>query len=103
QLKPEDRIGLFDFNDEVYRLVPLAPPSPEFTRAVNSLEPLGATSLWETLDLALPELATAGERKAVVLITDADERGVDSTRVGAEKVGEAWRSSDAVLYAVFTA
>jgi VWFA-related protein len=103
QLKPEDRIGLFDFNDEVYRLVPLAPPSAEFPLAVKSLEPLGATSLWETLDLALPELADAGERKAVVLITDADERGVDTTRVNAEKVGEAWRSSDAVLYAVFTA
>lgn len=103
QMKTEDRIGLFDFNDEVYRLVPLGPPSSDFPRAVNSLEPLGATSLWETLDLALPELTDAGERKAVVLITDADERGVDSTRINAEKVGEAWRQSDAVLYAVFTA
>lgn len=100
QLKPDDRVALFDFNDEVYRLVPLGPPSPEYPAAVKSLEAKGATSLWEALDLARPEVQ-GGSRRAVILITDADGRGIDATRMDAARTAEAYREGDVVVFAVF--
>ncbi len=102
QMKSEDKIGLLDFNDEVFRLVPLGPPSPDYPAAVKSLEPAGATSLWEVLDLARAELAGGGARQAVVLITDADGRGI-STRLDMDKVLDAWKQGDVLLFAVVVA
>ncbi len=91
-----DRAGLLVFNHTVTLTVPLG-PAADVATALDSIEPDGATALFDAASAALNLTAASTRRTLVLLFTD----GTDTLSwLNAGTVLDEARVSDAVLYAV---
>jgi Ca-activated chloride channel family protein len=81
-LRPQDRIDLMDFSDEVRELVAFTDDPKRIEDSLNDIKRGDATSLYDAVYLASQRLgetsAKGGARRVVVLITD----GENTTRHG---------------------
>lgn len=76
QLRPEDKVIVISFDEEVHLLSDVTNDRKEIYRAIKSTRVATGTSLYEAVDLAINErLRKLEGRKAMVLFTD----GVDTT------------------------
>ncbi|MEQ1728515.1 MAG: VWA domain-containing protein [Vicinamibacterales bacterium] len=91
-----DRAGLLVFNHTVTLTVPLG-PAADVAEALDSIEPEGATALFDAASAALNLTAASTRRTLILLFTD----GTDTLSwLNAGTVLDEARVSDAVLYAV---
>jgi VWFA-related protein len=75
QLRPQDRIALISFNQEVELLSDLTDSRDRIERALERIRPGRGTSLYDALQLTIRDVLRKVEgRKAIVALTD----GVDS-------------------------
>lgn len=78
QLKPQDRVKVVSFDDEVREMSAFTSDKAELRRAVSATAPGKGTKLYDAVQLALNRLRGARGRKAVVLFTDGvDYRSFD--------------------------
>lgn len=76
QLRPEDKVIVISFDEEVHLLSDVTNDRKEIYRAIRNTRVATGTSLYEAIDLAINErLRKLEGRKAMVLFTD----GVDTT------------------------
>ncbi|CAN5577654.1 hypothetical protein BH10ACI3_BH10ACI3_27940 [soil metagenome] len=76
QLRPQDKIMVFSFDEEVHVLADATDDRKEIYRAIRSTKIRTGTSLYEAMDLVINQkLASVEGRKAIILFTD----GVDTT------------------------
>src|SRR3954470_21429636 len=79
QLKPEDKVTIISFDDDIDVLTRATSDRNEMVRAIRRTRTGGGTRLYEAVHRAISrELKTGEGRKAVVLFTD----GVDTTSRG---------------------
>ena len=99
QLKPEDRVLVISFDDQIKVLSEPTNNRDDLTRAIRRTRTGGGTRLYDAVELVIRQkLKNIGGRKAVVLFTD----GVDTTSRHAtysSTVRDA-QQSDAVVYTV---
>jgi Ca-activated chloride channel family protein len=81
-LRPQDRIELLEFADNVTELVPFTDDAKRFDDGVGDIKPGDATALYDAIYLAAQQLhgtsAANASRRVIVLITD----GENTTRHG---------------------
>jgi len=76
QLRPQDRVMVISFDEEVHMLCEATSDRKEIYRAIKSTKIANGTSLYEALDLVMNDrLRTIAGRKAIILFSD----GVDTT------------------------
>lgn len=76
QLKPNDKVTVISFDEEIHVHCPATSDRKEIYRAIRQTKIATGTSLYETMDLAMNETMRPIEgRKAIVLFSD----GVDTT------------------------
>lgn len=76
QLRPEDKVMVISFDEEVHMLSELTSDRAQIYRAIRSTKVATGTSLYEAIDLTINERFRSLEgRKAIVVFTD----GVDTT------------------------
>ena len=76
QLRPQDRVMVISFDEEVHMLCEATNDRKEIYRAIKSTRIATGTSLYEAVDLVMNDrLRQIDGRKAVILFTD----GVDTT------------------------
>lgn len=76
QLKPNDKVTVISFDEEIHIHCPATSDRQEIYKAIQQTKISTGTSLYETMDLAMNETLRAIEgRKAIVLFSD----GVDTT------------------------
>jgi VWFA-related protein len=76
QLRPEDKVTVISFDEEVHMLCEATNDRKEIYRAIRSTKIATGTSLYEAVDLTMnSRLRSIKGRKAIVLFTD----GVDTT------------------------
>jgi VWFA-related protein len=76
QLRPEDKVTVISFDEEVHMLCEATSDRKEIYRAIRSTKIATGTSLYEAVDLTMnSRLRSIKGRKAIVLFTD----GVDTT------------------------
>lgn len=76
QLRPEDRVTVISFDEEVHVLCPVTNDRKEIFRAIKQTKISTGTSLYEAVDISVNQMLRDVEgRKAMVLFTD----GVDTT------------------------
>jgi Ca-activated chloride channel family protein len=76
QLKPEDRVMVISFDDDINVLTKPTSDRGELTRAIRRTHTGGGTRLYDAVDLVINrQLKNIQGRKAIVLFTD----GVDTT------------------------
>jgi Ca-activated chloride channel homolog len=79
QLSPNDRVGLFSFNDRVFRLQPISPfgsARAKLLRSVNDLFPDGQTAVYDATSAGVREIQSlrdASRINAVVVLTDGED------------------------------
>jgi Ca-activated chloride channel homolog len=99
QLKPEDKVIVISFDDDIRVLTKATSDRDELVRAIRKTRTGGSTRLYDAVHLVISkELKGVEGRKAVVLFTD----GVDTTSYRASydtTVREA-EEADAIFYSV---
>ena len=74
-LRPQDRVAILQFNQEVELIKDLTADRPALEKALDELKPGSGTTFYDALQLSLDEVFSKVEgRKAVIALTD----GVDS-------------------------
>jgi VWFA-related protein len=99
QLKPEDRVMVISFDDQIKVLSEPTSDRAELTRAIRHTRTGGGTRLYDAVELTIKQkLKTIPGRKALVLFTD----GVDTTSRHATYSSTvlAAEQSDAPVYTV---
>lgn len=99
QLKPEDKVTIISFDDDIDVLARATSDRQELVRAIRRTRTGGGTRLYDAVDLAISrELKKIEGRKAVVLFTD----GVDTTshRASYQSTVRAAEEADALIYPV---
>ena len=99
QLRPQDKVMVISFDEEVHMLCEATNDRKAIYRAIKSTKIATGTSLYEAIDLVMNDrLRRIEGRKAIILFTD----GVDTTsrRVGASNnLGDAMEL-DALVYPI---
>jgi VWFA-related protein len=99
QLRPEDKVMVVSFDQEVHMLCEPTSDRKEIYRAVRSTKIATGTSLYEAVDLVINRRLRGIEgRKAIILFTD----GVDTTSMRANdfsNIDDA-RELDALIYPI---
>ncbi len=94
---PDARVTLVVFNQHFFVL---APPSVDLAgrlRALDSLAPWGATSLYEAIVQSFDLLGKEQRRRGLVIFTDGDDT---TSRIPRDAVERRSETSDAVLYVI---
>lgn len=96
-----DRLGLFAFDTSLTQATAFTAVSPDSLKALESLAPFGATSLYDALDYASHALVSDGApRRAVVAMTD----GMDtSSLLTASELAQRAAGIDVPVYVVMMA
>ena len=97
ELRPEDRVTLLAIGSEVEVLTPLSTDHRAAYDALTGLTPWGTTPLFDATTKAIERVQEATGRRALILVTDGDERYSAST--AAEMVADA-RRHDVLVYPV---
>lgn len=97
QLRPDDQAMLMAIVGEADVLSPLSTDRAAQFEAINGLSVWGTTSLHDAVIDAIRELQPAAGRRALVLLSDGDDRYSDAT---ADDVRAAAKESDVLIYPV---
>jgi Ca-activated chloride channel homolog len=73
QLRAEDRIAVYSFNDKVSELLPFSADKDAARRAVLAAQPIGETALYDALARVNRDLAARTGKKVMVVFTDGDD------------------------------
>lgn len=73
QIKPQDRFGLFSFNNRLKVLVPFTKNRRTALRALFRMRATGSTALFDSLAQLAPHLARVTGKKAILLFTDGED------------------------------
>ena len=96
-LRVGDQSTLLAIGSEVETLAPLSPERGAAMRALASLRPWGATGLYDAIDAALEAMQPARGRRALVLLSDGQDR---YSRLTAADARERARRSDVMIYPI---
>jgi len=96
-LKPEDRLTLMAFNDNIFTLAKQETDPAARARAVDRLAPWGGTALYDVVLKALGLLDRQRGRRALVLFTDGEDR---SSQAAVDDVERRVEVSDAPIYVI---
>ncbi len=97
ELRPQDESMLIAIGSEVEVLAPLSPDRAAQLGAIARLDLFGSTTLHDAIVKAIDAVQPAKGRRAVVLLSDGDDR--DSLTTADETLGRA-RESDVMIYPV---
>jgi len=97
ELRDEDRVTLLAIGSEVEVLTPLSADHRAAYDALSGLTPWGTTPLFDATQQAIARVQDASGRRALILVTDGDDRYSAST--AAEMVANA-RRHDVLVYPV---
>ena len=98
-VRPDDRLAVFEFDEDVTELAPFSDNVPQLQAAVRRIIPGAGTSIYDALVLGSNALRhrPQGRRRAIVLVTDAGE----TTSVAKfEDARRAAINSEALLYSI---
>ena len=73
EIKPQDRFGLFAFNNRLQVLVPFTKDRRAALRALFRMRASGSTALFDSLAQLAPHLARVTGKKAILLFTDGED------------------------------
>lgn len=79
QLRPDDRVTVLAIGSEVEVLAPLSTDHRAAYDALTGLRPWGTTPLFDATTAAIAAVQQASGRRALILVTDGDERYSAST------------------------
>lgn len=98
-VRPEDRVGIFEFADTVTQLAGFSSNVPQLQAAVRRVVPGDGTALYDAVYLGSDALAKApsDRRKVLILITDAGET---TSRADFETARRAALRAEALLYTI---
>jgi Ca-activated chloride channel family protein len=98
-VRPEDRVGIFEFADTVTQLAGFSANVAQLQAAVRRVIPGDGTALYDAVYLGSNALANAppDRRKVLMLITDAGET---TSRADFETARRAALRADALLYTI---
>jgi Ca-activated chloride channel family protein len=96
-LRPIDQALVIDFDDNVFLIQDLTSDPAELKQAIQSTEPLGATSLYDALHAAYRKIGKIEGRKALILLSDGEDT---SSRLGYKRVLEEAKSNNTILYTI---
>ena len=97
QLPPSDLVTVLAIGSEVLALSPLTADRGEALAALARLEPWGTTPLYDATVSALDTIQLARGRRALILLSDGDDR---YSRTTASTLLEVARSRDVLIYPV---
>lgn len=97
RLRPEDQAMLIGFGSVVETIVPLSRDRVALHEAIRALKPFGSTALHDAVITALDEVQRGQGRRALVLLSDADDR---YSKTSAAQVVASARASDVLVYPV---
>jgi Ca-activated chloride channel family protein len=97
QLRPDDQAMLIGFGSVVETVVPLGRDRVALHEAIRGLTTFGSTALHDAVITAIDEVQRGQGRRALVVLSDADDR--DSKATAAQVVATA-RASDVIIYPV---
>lgn len=97
QLRPEDQAMLIGFGSVVETLVPLSRDRVALHEAIRGLSVFGSTALHDAVITALDEVQRGQGRRALVILSDADDR---YSKTSAAQVVATARASDVLVYPV---
>ena len=98
-VRPEDRLGIFQFADTVTQLAGFSGNVPQLQAAVRRITPGDGTALYDAVYLGSDALGKAptDRRKVLILITDAGET---TSRADFETARRAALRAEALLYTI---
>jgi Ca-activated chloride channel homolog len=73
ELRAEDQIAVYSFNERVSQLAPFTADKDAAKRAVLHIEPFGETALYDALARVNRDLAARTGKKVIVMLTDGDD------------------------------
>ena len=97
-LKPEDRVAVYAFDRDLYRLTDFSQTKEEAVEALTRLEPFGSTALYDAVAMLSDHVIHEGfGRRAIVVVTD----GVDtSSGSSVEAAVDKAKGVDLPVYAI---
>jgi VWFA-related protein len=95
-LRPADEVALVGFSEEITWLAPATTDKGAVRRALDRLEPAGATAAYDALYTAIA-LSEAGGRALIVLFTDGED---NMSVLGANQLLAVVERSNALVHAV---
>jgi Ca-activated chloride channel family protein len=98
-VRPEDRVGIFQFADNVTQLASFSDNVPQLQAAVRRVVPGDGTALYDAIYLGSDALTKAppDRRKVLILLTDAGET---TSRADFETARRAALRAEALLYTI---
>lgn len=96
-LREKDRALVIDFDDKVFLIQDLTSDHELLKSAIQSVEPLGATALFDALHAAYRKIGEIEGRKAIVVLSDGDDT---SSQFGFDRVREEAMANDAIVYTI---
>lgn len=98
-VRPDDRVGIFEFADTVSQLASFSGNVPQLQAAVKRITPGDGTALYDAVYLGSDALgkAPSDRRKVLILITDAGET---TSRADFETARRAALRAEALLYTI---
>ena len=97
ELRPGDESMILAIGSEVEALTPLSPNRPAQFEALSRLDSFGTTGLHDAIVAAIGEVQGARGRRALVLLSDGDDR---YSRATAEQALARARGSDVMIFPV---
>ncbi len=98
-VRPDDRVGIFEFADTVTQLASFSGNVPQLQAAVRRVTPGDGTALYDAVYLGSDALgkAPSDRRKVLILITDAGET---TSRADFETARRAALRAEALIYTI---
>jgi len=96
-LRDIDQALVIDFDDNVFLIQDLTSDRAALKQAIESTEPLGATSLYDALHAAYRKIGKIDGRKAMILLSDGEDT---SSRLGYKRVLDEAKSNNMILYTI---
>jgi len=96
-LRPNDRVTLIGFNDNVFTLARPSADLPARLRAVDRLAPWGGTALYDVIVQAVDQLGRQPGRRVLVVFTDGEDL---NSHVSVQVAEGRLEASDVVLYPI---
>lgn len=96
-LRDIDQALIIDFDDNVFLIQELTSDREALLEAIQSTEPLGATSLYDAIHAAYRKIGTIEGRKAIVLLSDGEDT---SSQFGYKRVLEEAKSNNTMIFTI---
>ena len=96
-LRDIDAALVIDFDDNVFLIQELTGDRESLREAIQSTEPIGATSLYDALHAAYRKVGNIEGRKAIILLSDGEDT---SSQFGYKRVLEEAKLNNALIYSI---